>query len=155
RPLGDGRSAGTTTEGPWLPEGPVDVAEQHLDALDPGQRQVGHPIAIEVAHGQDKAARPEVPGRLEGPIASAEQYRDTVARGHRQVGHPIAVEVAHGHGPRAISDREGPGRLEGPVAVAKEYRDAAGPGSPVCVRHGQVEHPIAVEVADGHGPRVR
>src|SRR5437867_13379947 len=39
-------------------------------------------------------------------------------------------------------------RLEGAIAVAQQHRDIVG----IMVGHCQVEPPIAIEVAPGHGP---
>jgi len=57
-------------------EGPIAGASQHRDVIGPivGHRQVWHPIAIEVTHGdrEGRAACGKGDGGLEGPIAGAQ-----------------------------------------------------------------------------------
>src|SRR5207248_2028081 len=72
--------------------------------------------------------------------------------GGDQVRAAVAVEVRQQHRGRAALGRHGGRRAESTVAVAQQEDGPLGKG--VDVRNGQVEAPVAVEVAEGntHGP---
>ena len=152
-------------------ESPVAVAQQDRDiagvtnlgvrVAKVGHREVGHPIAVEVAHGHGERGVANSVGlrRLEGPVAVAQQDCD-IARvrrdevgvtrvGHGQVQLVIAVEVAHDHTVRKSAPRRDDQRrlLEGSIAVAPEHRDIV----VTIVGHGQVQLAIAIEVAHDWG----
>src|SRR5438552_8307621 len=95
----DGVPSANRSVAPFCLEGAIAVAEQHRDTeiTNVGHRQVGHSIAIEVAHGHGIGNYPS-PGvlcRLERPIAVAEQHGDTlgITVGHGHVRLAIAIEV--------------------------------------------------------------
>src|SRR5207244_4761997 len=83
---------GTTarSDGQWLLEGPIPVAQQHLDIARTasergptvGHSEVGHPVAIEVAHDDGRTTSScgdDGPCRLEGPIVLAKQHFDSTS----------------------------------------------------------------------------
>src|SRR5207247_5540827 len=82
-------------------EEPIAVTQQHRDGVGTpvGHRQVGDPIAVEVAHGDENSmrARGEVPRCLEGPIAVAQQQRGEGGRkvnhaDHQEYGNIVAIQ---------------------------------------------------------------
>ena len=145
--------------------GPECVQHRDCTVGEVGHGKVGVPIAVEVAHrnrlgiDSDRNWGRRRGGEVSRSIAQQDR-RGTVGEvGHGEVEKPIAVEVAHRNRPRIHTNRYRGCRSGGKVSrsIAQQDRHRAGRRTkrvvPALVGHGQVEKPIAVEVAHGNGVR--
>src|SRR5439155_9665312 len=67
---------------------------------------------------------------------------------------PIARAIAHGYGPSTVARADGRLGLEGAVDGAQDHRDRLVDSVGTSVRHRQVQPPITIEVAHGHGSTI-